>query len=83
MTVAVVADSYVFVMRGVNAPNEAGVPSVSDRVAATEPPALPSAEVSDTGSALSPETAKLFTEAAALPLVTVKSHVTCGTRTSR
>ena len=32
---------------------------------------------------LSPETAKLFTEAAALPLVTVTSHVTCGTRTSR
>ena len=34
-------------MPGVNAPNEAGVPSVRDSVAGTVPPALPSAVVSD------------------------------------
>ena len=47
MTFAVVLAVYSFATPGVNAPNEAGAPSVSDSVAGTEPPTVPS-----TGGAL-------------------------------
>src|ERR1700754_3887907 len=65
-------------MPGMNGSNAAGVPSVSDSVAGTEPPAVPSVLVATTGSWTSPETATLL----ATPLPTWKSQVTCGTRTS-
>ena len=38
ITVAVVDAVYSFATPGVNAPNAAGAPSVSDSVAGTEPP---------------------------------------------
>ena len=59
MTLAVVEASYVFVMPGVNAPNEAGVPSVSDSVAGTVPPTAP--DVARPAATLSPLTAKALT----------------------
>ena len=45
ITLAVVDAVYSFATPGVNAPNVAGVPSVSASVAGTVPPALPSASV--------------------------------------
>src|SRR6478752_6294250 len=70
MTLAVVDASYVRSTPGTNAPNVAGVPSVSASVAGTEPPASPVAWVMNVTS-----TSKDFD--VALPLASVDVHVTC------
>ena len=49
ITLAVVGRRVVLATPGVNAPNVAGVPSVSASVAGTEPPAPPVADVSESG----------------------------------
>src|SRR4051794_12979378 len=64
-TVALVDARYVFVMPGVNAPNEAGAPSVSDSVAGTLPP-----------TGWSPPTSTLNVRVATLPLASVAVQVT-------
>src|SRR4051795_12072536 len=51
MTFAVVCAVYVFSTPGVNGPNDAGLPSVSDSVAGTVPPTPPGTDV-DVGTRL-------------------------------
>src|SRR3954451_22642842 len=74
MTGAVVEASYVLPTPGTNGANDAGAPSVSDRVAGTVPPAWPGVLVSTTVTPLPPNSSqfRLNRFAPVVPPVTVR-----------